>query len=123
MKFLHAGYPAKFINETFFRFNEEIEELLIPKWLSDKTSIVVISLPFKPKKEKFSQRFISKLQTFTNGKIRFHIIWNTCKVQSLFNNKDKVQHLSCFTYKGVSSCGADYIGETIRNVKIRWNQH
>ena len=38
--------------------------------------------------------------------------------QFLFNNKDKVQHLSCFIYKGVCSCGADYIGETIRNVKI-----
>ena len=44
-------------------------------------------------------------------------------MQSLFNNKDKVQHLSCAIYKGVCSCGADYIGETICNVKIRWNVH
>ena len=27
-KFLHAGYPVKFINGTFFRFNEEKEELI-----------------------------------------------------------------------------------------------
>ena len=53
----------------------------------------------------------------------FNIIWNTRKIQSLFNNKDKVQHLSCVIYKGVCSCGADYIGETIRNVEIRWNEH
>ena len=26
-------------------------------------------------------------------------------------------------YKGVCSCGADYIRETIRNIKIRWNEH
>ena len=26
-KVLHAGYPAKFINETFLRFNEEKEKL------------------------------------------------------------------------------------------------
>ena len=39
------------------------------------------------------------------------------------NNKDKVQHLSCVIYKGVCSCGADYIGETIRKVQIRWNEH
>ena len=70
-----------------------------------------------------SQCFISKLQTFTNGKVRFHIIWNTRKIQSLFNKKHKVQHLSCVIYKGVCSCGADYIGEPIRNVIIRWNQH
>ena len=44
-------------------------------------------------------------------------------MQSLFNNKDKVQHLSCVTYKGVCSWGADYIGETISHVKIRWNEH
>ena len=65
---------------------------------------------------------ISKLQTFTNGKVRFDIIWNTRKMQSLFNNKDKV-HLNLVIYKSVCSCGADYIGETIRNVKIRWNEH
>ena len=35
----------------------------------------------------------------------------------------KVQHLSCVIYKGVCYCGADYIGETIRNVKVRWNEH
>ena len=35
----------------------------------------------------------------------------------------KIQHLSCVIYKGVCSGGADYIGETIRNVKMRWNDH
>ena len=60
----------------------------------------------------------------TNGKVRLNIIWNTRKIESLFNNKDKVQHLSCVIYKGVCSCGADYIGETtILYVKIRWNEH
>ena len=113
----------KFINDTFFRFNEEKEELLIPKWLFDETKLVVIRLPFAPINEKFSMRFISKLQTFTNGKARFNIIWNTRKMQSLFNNKDKVQHLHCVIYKGVCSCGADYIAETICNVKIRWNEY
>ena len=63
------------------------------------------------------------MQTFTNVKVRFNVIWNTRKIQSLFNNKDKVQHLSCVIYKGVFFCGADYIGETIRNVKLRCNEH
>ena len=68
-----------------------------------------------------SEQFISKLQTFTNGKVGFDIIWNTSKIQSLFNNK--LCYLSCVIYKGVCSCGAGYIGETIRNVKIRRNEH
>ena len=97
--------------------------MLIPKWLFGETKLVVIRLLFATRNEKFSKRFTSKLQTFTNGKVRFNIIWNTHKIQSLFNNKDKVQHLSCVIYKGVYSCGADYIGETICNVKIRWNEH
>ena len=84
----------------FFRFNEEKKELLIPKWLFDETKSVIIRLPFAPRIEKFSKQFISKLQTFTNDKVRFNVIWNICKIQSLFNNKDKVQHLSCVIYKG-----------------------
>ena len=43
--------------------------------------------------------------------------------QDTVNNKGKVQHLSCVIYKDVCSCGADYIDETIRNFKIRWNEH
>ena len=31
------------------------------------------------------------------------------KIQSLFNNKDKVKHHSCVVYRGICSCGADYI--------------
>ena len=88
---LHAGHPVKFINGTFFRFSKEKEELLILIWLFDDTKLVIIRLRFAPKIEKLNKRFISKLQTFTNGKDRFHIIWNACKMQFLFNNKDKVQ--------------------------------
>ena len=99
------------------------EELLISKWLFNETKLVVIRLPFAPRNEKLSKRFISKLQNFTNGKIRFNIIWNTCKIQSLFNNKDKASHLHYVIYNGVCTCGADYIGETIRNIKARWDEH
>ena len=73
-KFLHAGYPVKFISDTFFIFNTEREELLIPKWLFDEKKSVVVRLPFTPNIEKFSILFVSNLQTFTYGKVRFHII-------------------------------------------------
>ena len=58
---------------TFFRFCEEKEELLIPKWLFDEIKLVAIRLPFAPRNEEFSKRFRSKLQTFTNGKVKFNI--------------------------------------------------
>ena len=67
-KFLQCDYPVKFINDTFFRFNEEKEELLIPKLLFDKTKLVVIRLHFESRNQKFSKRFISKLLIFTNSK-------------------------------------------------------
>ena len=44
-------------------------------------------------------------------------------MQSLFNNKDKGQHLRCAICKGVCYCGANSNGKTIRNVNIRWNEH
>ena len=64
-----------------------------------------------------------KVKNFTNDKVKVTIIWITRKIQSLFNNKDKVKHHSCVIYSGICSCGADYIGETIRNSEIRWNEH
>ena len=119
--FLHAVYPVKFISDAFFRFNEE--KLLVPKSLFDETKLVVIRLPSAHRNEEFSKHLINKLKSFKNDKVRFNITWNTCKIKSLFNNKDKVEHFSCIIQKGVCSCGADYIGEKIRNVNIRWNDY
>ena len=32
-------------------------------------------------------------------------------------------HPSCVIYEGVCSCQESYIGETVRNVEIRWQEH
>ena len=37
--------------------------------------------------------------------------------------KNKNNHPSCKIYKGVCSCNEIYIGETNRNVSIRWSEH
>ena len=34
-----------------------------------------------------------------------------------------VQHLSYVIYKGICSCGETYVSETIRNFKIRCDEH
>ena len=44
-------------------------------------------------------------------------------MQSLFPIKHKVNHYSCVIYRGDCSCNQNHIGETVRNAKIRWNEH
>ena len=42
------------------------------------------------------------------------------KRTSTFTVKDKSLHQAC---KGICSCGESYIGETVRNVEVRWGEH
>ena len=44
-------------------------------------------------------------------------------MQSLFPIKDKVNQDSCVIYQRDCSCAQSYIGETVRNAEIRWNEH
>ena len=76
-------------------------------------------MQFYLKNEKYCPCFIKILVSFT----KFNVVWNTCKTQFILSLKDKVQHLSCVIYKGICSCGETYVGETIRNCKIRWDEH
>ena len=59
----------------------------------------------------------------TRGKVKFNVVWNKCKIQSLLPLKDKVRHLHCVIYKGICSCGEIYVGETTRNCNIRLDGH
>ena len=96
---------------------------MIPRWLFDERKTIAINLPFSNKNEHFSKKFCEKLEFYTNGKVKFNIIWSTRKIKSLFKIKDNVKHLSCVVYHGICSCGNNYIGETIRNVVTRIDEH
>ena len=100
--------------------------MIIPEWLFDERKIFSVRFPYSPANEKFSKVFMRKVKNVTNDKVKvitYGKLWNTRKIQSLFNNNDKVKHHSCVIYRGICSWGADYIGETIRNSEIRWNEH
>ena len=112
-KYRDAGYPKNVIENTIKNFNSKKDELLIPPWLFDERKHVTIRLPFFSKNERYCAYFISKLVCFTSGKVKFSVVWNTRKIQSLFPLKDKVQQLSCVIYKGICSCGETYVGETL----------
>ena len=122
-KYTDAGYPKYVMENTIRNFNRKKDEPLIPPWSFDERKHVTIRLPFSSENKKYSAYFISKLVSFTNGKVKFNIVWNTREIQSLFPLQDKVQHLSCIIYKGICSCGGTYIGETIKKCKIRWDEH
>ena len=84
--------------------------MIIPEWLFDERKTFSVRFPYSPANEKFSKAFMRKVENFTKDKVKVIIIWNTRKIQSLFNNKDKIKHDSCVIYRGICSCGADYIG-------------
>ena len=64
-----------------------------------------------------------KFHNFTGSKFDFRIKWITRKMKSLLKLKDKCLHPACKIYYGVCRGGETYIGETIRNLESRWNQH
>ena len=66
---------------------------------------------------------MKKLDTYTNNKYQFKVIWNTRNIRSLFPLKDKVEHVSSVIYEGICTCGESYIGETVRIADIRWKEH
>ena len=83
----------------------------------------------------FQKKFCEKLEFYTNGKVKFNIIWATRKIKSLFEIKDNVKHPSCVIYQRICNCGNNYIDEricscgsneideTIRNTVTRTDKH
>ena len=96
---------------------------MIPRWLVDGRKTIAINLPFSNENKHFSKKFCEKLKFYTNGKVKFSIIWSTRKIKSLFKIEDKVKHLSCVVYHGTCNCENNYIRETIRNVVTRIDEH
>ena len=75
------------------------------------------------KNEISSKHFIKKFNKFTNNTFDVRIKWLTQEVKNLFRVNDKSLHQACKIYKGICSCGEGYIGETVRNVEVRWGEH
>ena len=74
-----------------------------------------------PKMKNFPN--VSKFDVFTDNKYDIRIKWITKKVKQLFKLNSRNPHPSCVIYEGVCSCQESYIGETVRNVEIRWQEH
>ena len=73
--------------------------------------------------EKRSKSFLNKFYIFTNEKFKLIIRWKTQNLKSPFVLKDKDLHTACKKYKGICPCESTYVGETKRNVKVRYSEH
>ena len=104
--------------------NKQEDEYIIPPNLFQiaKESILV-EFPYYPQNELVAKRFLSKFHQFTNQKFQVTIKWITKKVKSLFSLKYNNLYPACLIYKRTCVCDEIYIGKTIRNVDIRWNEH
>ena len=93
--------------------------LIPPELFQEKKPAVMIELPFCFRNGKVSKTFISTLYDYVQNKFDFRIKWVTKKVKSLFQLKDRNPYPSCTIYKGICSCGDNYVGETSRNTTTR----
>ena len=84
---------------------------------------IYIGIPFCQLNDHYPLKFIRKLEGFTREKYSFVIIWKTRNIRSLFNLKDKTSHVSSVVYERKCNCWRKIIGETGRNVTIRWDEH
>ena len=130
-KYVQAGFPIRFINSVVNQFQQkqndveiEEEEFIIPPFLFEEAKPMIwIEIPFCEENEKVSKRFLNKFHDFTQNRFKVLIKWITKKVKNLFKVKDPNPYPSCVIYEGICSCGADYVGETVRNALTRWSEH
>ena len=59
----------------------------------------------------------------TVGSGDLNLVWKTKKVRPFFPVKDKNLDPPCKVYYGLCSYGEDYVGETIRNVFVHYEEH
>ena len=104
--------------------NDNIDEFIIPPGFFEipKKSLF-LELPYCPENEILAKHIIKKIHEFTNNEFKIIVKWITKKVRNLFNLKDKNPYPACQIYKGTCSCDQTYVGETRRNVAVRWSEH
>ena len=103
---------------------EDEDTPLIPQYFfEDPKPFILVEIPYCIENERLSKYFIKKFKEFLNTDCVVVIKWITKKVRNLFNLKSRNPHPACKIYAGKCSCGVEYIGETKRNVEVRWGEH
>ena len=125
-KYEKADYHKGFINSVARQFQERSNQhkiddfdvcIIPPNFFDIPKSFILIELPFCENNEIKSKHFLKKFHRFAQDRFEVVIKWKTRQVKILFPLKNKS------IYKGTCSCGETYIGETIRNALLRWDEH
>ena len=126
-KFFNADYPCRIINGVINKFHgkpERTDDYVIPAGFFDvPKKIILVDIPYYPNNDEFSKRFMKRFNVVTDNKYDIRIKWITKKVKQMFKLKSRNPHTSCVIYEGVCSFQESYIGETVRNVETRWQEH
>ena len=121
---MEADYHLPFINRVINEFQKgkdhRDESFIIPPDLFGIIKpFMPIEIPYCELNEIKSKELLRKFHKFTNDGFTVIIRWKTRNIRSLFPLNDKQDYKSCVIYKGDSSCGSHYIGETKCNGEFR----
>ena len=103
--------------------NEEDEMIISPQLFELAKKMLLLQVPFCEANEKRSKSLLNKFYNFTNEKFKLIIRWKTRNFKSLFPLKHKDLHPACKIYIGLCSCESACVGETKRNVEVRYSEH
>ena len=127
-----VDYPEIFVNSVIIQFQDKSNErdivdfddyIIPPNFFNIPKSFILIEFPFCQNNEIKSNYFLKKFHRFNKDCFEVAIKWKTRQFKALFPLKDKSIHPSCVIYKGLYSCRETYIGETIHNASVRWEEH
>ena len=89
-KYTHADYPKRYVESVIKQFNEKNRSPQRENVTNEQQKpFIPIRIPYWEKNDAASKTFLNKLNQFTNNNIKFTIVWNTRKIRSLFQLKDK----------------------------------
>ena len=76
-KFINADYPFRLINNAIIKFEEKLDEtfhyIILPGLFHLPKKVVLVNIPYCPKNEEFSKRFMKNFDVSTDNKYYIHI--------------------------------------------------
>ena len=116
-----------FANSVIRQFNEKPNDntqdvyIIPPDFFDIPKPLVLAEVPYCFRNETLSELFIKLFLELSNNSNEIRIKWIIKKVKQLF--KLKSRNPACVVYEEVCVCEQIYIGETRRNVELRWEEY
>ena len=92
---MHIDLSNSVINNFQGKSEETDDHVIPPVFLDVPKKVALVDIPYCPKNEEFSNRFMKKFDVFTDNKCNIRITWINKKVKQLFKLKSRNPHPSC----------------------------